>query len=162
MGFGFVPLFLMKLTLQTDYALRLLIYLGTIDEERWVSVSEVAKAYEISASHLTKTAQNLAKLGYIATKTGPKGGLRLIAPASEIGIGEVVRQIEPELAPVPCLAETSGAGSCAIERACALKPVLARARDAFVGVLDEYTLQDCLGRPEALVRLFGISLKKDR
>lgn len=146
----------MKLTLQTDYALRLLIYLGAIQEQRWVSVSEIAGAYEISASHLTKAVQKLARLGYLSTKTGPGGGVRLAKPAQEIEIGKLVRHIEPELAPVPCLTSRPGSGSCKIRRVCALRPILETAQEAFLNVLDGYTLKECLDRPASLTQVLGI------
>lgn len=151
----------MRLTLQTDYALRLLIYLGSCEDERWVSIADAAAAYDISASHLTKTAQLLSRLGYIASKTGPGGGVRLAKQSEQIVVGKVIRDVEPSLAPVPCM-NKNNPGACAIENACALKAALRKARNAFLQVLDDYTLQDCLGHPVTLRRLLSITPQRGR
>ena len=49
----------MKLTRYTDYAIRVMIYLGSHGGEI-SSIKEVADAYEISQNHLMKVVQDLA------------------------------------------------------------------------------------------------------
>jgi len=48
----------MKLNLQTDYALRVLIYVGTNDEGL-STIQEIADAYDISKAHLMKVVHRL-------------------------------------------------------------------------------------------------------
>jgi len=52
----------MRLTYQTDYALRMLVYLA-LNESRASRVSDVASSYGISRNHLLKVTLRLAKLG---------------------------------------------------------------------------------------------------
>ena len=85
----------MKLTSYADYALRALIYLG-IHQDRLVQRAEIAEAFGISANHVGKVVNNLARLGFITAKRGQGGGLVLAATPAEIGIGEVVRAFEPD------------------------------------------------------------------
>lgn len=138
----------MRLTVYTDYSLRLLMYLA-LKDDGLTTIAEVAKSYGISKNHLMKVAHELGLAGYVETVRGRSGGLRLAKPMASIGLGEVVRHTEPDLALVPCM--TPGDGSCAIRPGCVLKRALEKARQAFVEVLDEYTLQD-LVQPKSRLR----------
>lgn len=125
----------MRLTSYTDYALRLLMYLA-LKDDGLATIAEVAKAYGISKNHLMKVAYELGAAGYVETVRGRRGGLRLAKRADEIGLGDIVRLTEPDMALVPCF--KPGDASCVIAGCCALKTVLNRARSAFVDVIDRY------------------------
>ncbi|MCJ2048406.1 Rrf2 family transcriptional regulator [Methylobacterium sp. J-070] len=144
----------MRLTRYTDYALRTLIYVG-LNEPRQSSIAEIARAYGISESHLTKVVHQLGRLGLVRTIRGRGGGLRLGRPPGEINVGSVVRQTEDDLALVECF---SG-GMCAITAPCRLRRALGEALTAFLGVLDGYTLADLLGHgaTDELAGLLGIA-----
>lgn len=143
----------MRLTRYTDYALRTLIYVA-LQEPRQSSIPEIARAYGISESHLTKVVHQLGRLGLVQTIRGRGGGLRLARPPAEIVVGAVVRATEDDLALVECF---SG-GACAITPSCRLRRVLGEALAAFLAVLDRYTLADLLGGSdgEAIARLLGL------
>ncbi len=66
----------MQLTQFSDYSLRTLIYLGLRPDEL-VTIEEIAGAYGISESHLTKVVHKLGKLSMIDTVRGRRGGMRL-------------------------------------------------------------------------------------
>ena len=70
----------MRLTIHTDYALRMLIVLA-VREGTVVSVGEIADSFGISRHHLIKVAQHLRSGGYVETTRGNGGGLRLAQPA---------------------------------------------------------------------------------
>lgn len=142
----------MRLTSFTDYTLRTLIYLG-LRPHQLVTIADIAGAYEISANHLMKVVHQLAQSGDVATLRGQHGGLRLGRPASEINIGAVVRRTEPDMEIVSCF----GSGPCCrIQSECLLAGALDEALQAFLNVLDRYTLADLLARREALAGLLGI------
>lgn len=140
----------MELSRFTDYSLRTLLYAG-LHPDRILTVPEVAVAYGISENHLVKITHKLGKLGYLETRRGRAGGFRLSREPSSINLGEVVRATE-SLALVECLG--SDGGRCPIVRACALKRVIAEARDAFLETFDRYSLQDMLRPREALLKSF--------
>ena len=54
----------MRLTLQTDYALRMLMHLAVQDGDR-ATISDVADSYRISKNHLMKVAQALVRAGAV-------------------------------------------------------------------------------------------------
>lgn len=143
-----------NLNLRTDYSLRLLVYLSVYPGEN-VTVARVAKAYDISAHHLTKVAQTLGTLGVIDLVRGRSGGVRLAKAPDQISLGQVVRRVEGEQVLVECFDPKTN--TCAISPACGLKRVLAEAQRAFFSVLDRYTLADVGGNPEVLRRIFEFS-----
>jgi Rrf2 family transcriptional regulator, nitric oxide-sensitive transcriptional repressor len=138
----------MRLTVYTDYALRLLMYLA-VKNDGLATIADVAESYGISKNHLTKVAYQLGVSGYVETVRGRRGGLRLAKPAETIGLGEVVRHTEPDMALMPCFKPVDA--PCPIWRCCVLRGALEKARLAFVEVLDGYTLGD-LVKPRAPLR----------
>lgn len=140
----------MRLTVYTDYALRVLIYLGLQGPEL-ATVGEIARGYGISKNHLMKVVQELGRLGYVETVRGKGGGLRLAKAPHEIRVGDVVRHVESDFALVQCFGD--GVPRCRIERACVLRSVFDEARHAFEAVLDKYTLADLIAPGGRLTRL---------
>ena len=74
----------MRLTVYTDYALRLMMYLAVRDDGL-ATIGEVADSYGISKNHLVKVAHQLAVAGYVETVRGRAGGLRLARAPEKIG-----------------------------------------------------------------------------
>lgn len=140
----------MRLTFQTDYALRMLIYLA-IHQERPCRVTDVAAAYRISRNHLLKVALRLGRLGYLTTARGRTGGIALARRPEDINLGEVVRHIEVDFALMECVRRDGGL--CAISPACRLKGVASKALGAFLAVFDDFTLADIAGNRSELAEL---------
>lgn len=136
----------MRLTQWTDYSLRVLMYC-TVHQGRAtpVTVSEIAEAHGISRSHLTKIVMTLSQLGYLETTRGRGGGLRLMVPAEQIVLGEVVRRTETDFNLVECF--DAGTNQCRIDGLCGLKHVLGDALAAYLARLDAVTLADLVLPP---------------
>lgn len=143
----------MRLTVYTDYSLRLLMYLA-IRPDGLATIPEVSTAYGISSNHLMKVVHQLGQAGYIETVRGRSGGIRLGRSAESINLGDVVRFAEPDMDIVPCFREEDG--QCPLRNACRLKSALNRARLAFMAVLDEYTLADLTAAPVPMRALLGL------
>ena len=143
----------MRLTVYTDYSLRLLMYLAVKSDGR-ATIGEIATAYGIAKNHLTKVAHQLGLAGYIETVRGKGGGLRLAKPGERIGLGEVVRHTEADMALVPCFEPLCA--PCPIVPACGLRIALHEARQAFLAVLDRYTLADLVERRADLRELLFV------
>jgi len=131
----------MKLTRYTDYALRVLMYLG-LHAERLCSIKEIADSFGASENHLMKVVQGLAGNGFVTSLRGRGGGLRLGRRPESIRIGDVVRLTEPDFDIADC-------ATCILAPACGLTPVLTRATSAFLSVLDDHTLADLIRTPDA-------------
>ncbi|HEX8703814.1 MAG TPA: Rrf2 family transcriptional regulator [Myxococcaceae bacterium] len=133
----------MHLTLHADYSLRVLLYLAARPGSL-VSTQEVSEAYGISKNHLVRVVQSLGKEGFIEVRPGRTGGITLARQPSEITLGKVFRVTEPDFHLVECFNKDEN--TCPIAPACGLKGVLYEAREAFLAVLDKYTLADVMKR----------------
>ncbi|MBR9871861.1 MAG: Rrf2 family transcriptional regulator [Gammaproteobacteria bacterium] len=145
----------MHITRYTDYSLRVLIYLAAQEEDRLSTIQEIADSYGISKNHLMKVVHQLNKKQYIETVRGKNGGMRLYRAPHDINIGALVRETEQHLDLVECF---SGNGACKITPVCGLKNIFDEALQAFLDVLDKYTLADTIqskDRPE-LLRLLQV------
>ncbi len=128
----------MRLTRYTDYAMRVLLYLGQ-EPARLCSIAEIARGYGISQNHLMKVVNDLVNAGYLESVRGRNGGIRLARPASAINVGALIRHTEDSF-------ELWACGSCIIGGACGLTGVLDEALQAFLSVLDGYSLADVIAR----------------
>ncbi|HWJ95232.1 MAG TPA: Rrf2 family transcriptional regulator [Telluria sp.] len=134
----------MRLTDYTDYALRVLMYVGS-QTGRLVTIQEIADNHGISKNHLTKIVHRLGLAGLVTTVRGRTGGLRLARDPASITIGSVVRLTEPDFIMVECFDETRN--TCSLSPICVLKNTLGRATSAYLQELDHVTLANVLFRP---------------
>ena len=149
----------MRLTLQTDYALRVLIYVG-IREKQLSTIPEIVAYFDISRGHVMKVVHRLGRLGYVQTIRGKGGGIRLAREPALINVGVVIRDMEQELGVLGCLQDSPG--YCRIERRCVLRGALRDATQAFLSALDRYTLADLVKPRQDLERLITIDAKAIR
>ncbi|ASK88389.1 RrF2 family transcriptional regulator [Sphingorhabdus sp. SMR4y] len=131
----------MRLSVQTDYALRTLMYLAAHKGQH--SITEIARQYGISKNHLMKVAQRLAAEGFVDSVRGRSGGLLLNQPADKINVGHVVRTFEELGGFVECF--NAADGGCIVTPVCGLRHVLADGVEAFLRHLDGFTLADLVG-----------------
>ena len=133
----------MHLTLQSDYALRILMYLALVPD-RIVPVAEIASAYKISRHHLLKIQHLLTEQQFVAAIRGRSGGLRLNRQPEDIRIGAVVRATEPNFTLVECFDRRTD--TCPITPLCSLKATLEGAVDDFLKHLDGITIADVVNQ----------------
>ena len=139
----------MKLSLFSDYALRVLMY-GALKGQSF-QLDEVTEAYDISRNHLAKVVNSLSKLGYLDTRRGRGGGIQLGMKPEEIRIGVLVRKTEDQPVIVECF--DAATNTCRLNGNCRLKGVLAEAMNAFYAALDQQTLSDLIaGAPGARMK----------
>ena len=129
----------MRLALQTDYALRTLMFLAWHGER--ATIVQVAEFYRISQAHVAKVVNQLARQRYVRSIRGLGGGLELARKPEEIRIGEVIRSFEGPLHLLECIGT---ADVCAIQGFCKLRGVLAEADRLQTEYLDGVTLADVL------------------
>ena len=129
----------MRLSLQTDYALRTLMYLASV----WAraTIGEVAEFFQIPAPNVAKVVNQLARLGYVRSVRGIGGGIELATAADDITIGEIVETFEGSLHLLECVGTED---VCVIQSYCKLRNVLARAEQVQVDYLKSVTLSEVL------------------
>ena len=130
----------MRLNAQTDFSLRILMYLAAKQGEA-ATIQEVTNKLGLSQAHLMRIAAKLSATGLVTAARGRSGGLKLARSADEITVEDVVKAIEPDFALVQCFNRTDGVG-CTIEPACLLKGVLYSALNAFFAELRSANLAE--------------------
>jgi len=144
----------MELSRFSDYSLRVLMYTAAREHEK-VTLGELAAVYRISQHHLVKIVHYLGKLGYLQNRRGRSGGIRLGQPPEQIRIGDVIRHTETHFNLAECFNPTTN--MCRLSPGCRLKGVFQEAKQAFLDVLDHYTLDDLLKNGEPILRLLSVN-----
>ncbi|PSJ42659.1 HTH-type transcriptional repressor NsrR [Zobellella endophytica] len=139
----------MKLTTYTDFGLRAMMYLATLPKGELTSVAHVSNLYDVSRNHMVKVVNQLAREGYIHAVRGKNGGIRLARPPEEINVGQVIRALEHNLKGIDC-----GSPACHLVPACRLRDALGLAMEAFLRVMESYTLADLVGNRDELMVIF--------
>jgi Rrf2 family nitric oxide-sensitive transcriptional repressor len=140
----------MRLTVHSDYALRLLMLLA-MEPGRRHTIEEAARRYRVSGNHLKKVAQTLVQAGFIDSHRGRNGGLQLSRPPEKVNIGAVIRATEDDFALVECF--DPSVNRCIATPGCGLRGPFEEALRAFLHVLDGYTLADLIRSPAGLRRM---------
>ncbi len=141
----------MQLNRSTDIALRVLMYTAAKDGRR--TIDELADALAVPRHHLAKVVQRLQRLGLLTTVRGRGGGVELEPTARRIGVGTVVRRLEPDDEVVQC-----DDPPCPLRGQCRLRSAFRRAHEAFLRSLDEVTLADLVdGETGPVLLTIGLS-----
>lgn len=134
----------MRLTMMSDYALRVLLY-AAAHPERLVTIDETQEVYDMSRGHLMKIVGVLASAGILRSQRGRAGGFTLGRSPEKIRLGDVLRLTEPDFEMVECFSPT---GACAITPFCRLPGIVTVALGAFMAVMDRHTLADLIIPPQ--------------
>ncbi|TNB49227.1 iron-responsive transcriptional regulator RirA [Martelella lutilitoris] len=148
----------MRLTKQTNYAVRMLMYCAANDG-KLSRVPEIAKAYGVSELFLFKIIQPLHKAGIMETVRGRNGGVRLGRPASEITLFDVVSVTEENFSMAECF-DDGNETDCPLVDSCGFNGALREALNAFFSVLAGYTIHDLVRRRTDIFKL--LSIEEDR
>jgi Rrf2 family iron-responsive transcriptional regulator len=144
----------MRLTKQTNYAIRMMMYCAASDDGSLSRVQEVARAYNVSELFLFKILQPLVEAGLMETVRGRKGGIRLGRKAESITLYDIVRVTEENFAMAECF--ENDAVECPLLDSCALNSALYKALNAFFEVLQEYTIADLVRNRPRVRSLLGL------
>lgn len=144
----------MRLTRQSSYAIRTLIYCA-VNGERLSRIADIAKAHAISELFLFKLIRPLVDGGLLETVRGRRGGIRLARPASQITLLDTVKLTEENFAMAECF-EGGSDIHCPLAGACDLSAALHKALEAFFEVLDSYTIADLAQKRQALRLRLGL------
>ena len=130
----------MRLTQFSGYGLRVLIYVG-LKGKQLTTITEIADGYGISKNHLMKVVQQLSNEGFLYSRRGKNGGVRLAREPEQITIGSVVVAMEPGFGVAECMRQGN---ECVLTPVCRLRAKLNEANRAFLQVLEKVTLADIL------------------
>ena len=132
----------MNITSKGRYALRVMLDLAQHREEGYISLKTIADRQGYSMKYLEMIVGSLKREGLVASTRGKEGGYRLVRDPEDYTIGEILRCIEDNLAPVACIK----AGDICCEHAgeCMTVPMWKELDDITNAYLDGVSLQDLL------------------
>ena len=132
----------MNITSKGRYALRVMLDLAQHREEGYISLKTIADRQGYSMKYLEMIVGSLKRAGLVASTRGKEGGYQLIRDPEDYTIGEILRCIEDNLAPVACIK----AGDICCEHAgeCMTVPMWKELDDISKAYLDGVSLQDLL------------------
>jgi Rrf2 family cysteine metabolism transcriptional repressor len=113
-----------------------------------ISLASIADAEGLPLAYLEHLVQRLRRAELVESRRGAHGGYSLARPASDITMGEVVKALEGEIAPIECItADADGALVCIREgeaghEPCPTKLLWTRVQGSIVRTLNDMTLDD--------------------
>ncbi len=98
----------MKLTRASSYALHALVFMSAQKPDHPVASHQIAKARGIPERFLLKVLKPLVSLRILYSVKGPNGGYRLVRPAGDISMLEVIEAVDGPIRGQAPLAQTEG------------------------------------------------------
>lgn len=132
----------MNVTSKGRYALRIMLDLAQHPEEDFISLKTIADRQGYSMKYLETIVGSLKKAGLVESSRGKEGGYRLSRGSADYTVGEILRSIEDNLAPVSCI--KSGSVNCEHAAECMTVPMWKELDDITNAYLDTVSLQDLL------------------
>lgn len=132
----------MNITSKGRYALQVMIDLAQHPDEGYVSLKTVADRQGISMKYLEMIVSGLKKAELLESTRGKEGGYRLSRSPADYSVGEILRCLEDNLAPVSCIRD--GEIQCEKASACVTLPMWRELDELTNAYLDGVSLQDLL------------------
>lgn len=136
---------------KAKYALKALMTLAeeAAGEGEALTIEEVARRSMAPKRFLEHILLELRNAGYIGARRGRSGGYVLIKAPSQVPLGELLRQIDGPIAPLPCLSRRAyrRCEDCVDETACQLRRVFAEVFWSYLILIESLTLADLVKRP---------------
>lgn len=135
------------LSMKAKYALRALCVLS--DPQRGLMPARVlASEATVPEKFLEAILVELRNAGLVQSKRGLLGGHSLARPASEIGVGDIIRCIDGPIAPLRCASVSAYAPceDCVDPHNCSIRDLMADVRVAMCEVLDRRSLAELAER----------------
>jgi len=143
----------MRVTKQTNYAVRILMYCAA-NPDGLSRIPDIAKAYGVSELFLFKILKPLVRAKLVETVRGRNGGLRLARPATDITLFDVIRETEDSFSMAECFDNEDA--DCPLIDSCALNSAWRDALNAFLMTLAKYTIADLAASRFDLVSRLGL------
>lgn len=136
----------MKISTKGRYALRLMLDIALNSGGKAVALRDAARRQGISDKYLEQIVTPLSRAGLVRSIRGAGGGYLLTRPPEDYTVGEILRPLEGDLAPVECV---SRGGCCERAEQCVTIEVWAKIEQAVSSVVDGITLGDLVARAGA-------------
>ena len=134
----------MMISTKGTYALRVMLDLAQHENEGYISLKSIAERQRVSMKYLESIVSMLNKGGMLSSLRGKDGGYKLLKPAEEYCIGEILRLTEGGLTPVSCHGFAEGEMGCENVGNCLTFPMWQKLDALINDYLDKVSLRDIL------------------
>lgn len=138
---------MLRLTKLTDYGTVMMSCMAR-ETGRVFAATELAAASRVGLPTASKILKRLVAAELLRSVRGAKGGYRLARSAGEISLAQVITALEGPLGLTEC---SAGAGLCAQEGSCAIRPNWQAIDGVLRRVLEQTSLADLARPPEVPV-----------
>lgn len=139
----------MKLTSKSRYGLRAIVDLAFHSESEPVSIKSISGRQNVSERYLEQIIGKLRKSGIVESVRGAGGGYHLAKDASEISVGDVLRSLEGDLAPVDC--PEVNKSECEDSQLCVTKYVWQKINDGIQNTINHIMLDELVQQSKELL-----------
>lgn len=139
----------MKVSFKGDYALKIILDLSLHFSQGITQIKDISRRQDIPGKFLEQIITTLKGAGYVKTVRGPKGGVMLAKPPSQITMGEIIRLMEGPTSPITCVSKSNHT-KCNYEKKCALRGYFELVRDRINDVVDNTSFQDIADKAKKL------------
>ncbi len=133
----------MKISTKGRYALRLMVDLAMAESGAPVSLRDVAQRQQLSDKYLEQIVTPLSRAGLVRSVRGAGGGYLLTRTPEEYTVGDILRPLEGDLAPVECATDDTFCERC---DQCVTVELWQEIHRAVSQVVDNTTLADLVER----------------
>lgn len=145
---------MIRINRQTDYAIRLVLFLAQQEKGARVSTAEARTQMKIPPAIAQRIVADLARGAFILTFQGRDGGLSLARPAEEINLRQVIEHFEGNFMLSDCLSDT---GNCPFENHCPVQFRWARLQSQMVRELERVTFRELAEEASSISKLLSTS-----
>lgn len=150
----------MRLSTKGRYGLKAMFDLALHYGEGPISLANISERQDISLSYLEQLFSSLRKAGYVQSIRGAQGGYVMTREPGAVTVGDVLRVLEGQLAPVSCVrSDETDACDCGKSGECVTKAVWEKIHDSINAVVESITLQDMINDHKGIAEL-KVSMRK--
>jgi Rrf2 family protein len=129
----------MNINRGSDFAIRLLAHLAAEGKE--TTSAAAAKKVDVPLNHLAKLVQVLSRGGFVSTRKGKGGGLKLARDPRKINLAEVIEAVEGPMGLSDCLFDRK---ACRFSGKCKVRKYLGKVRSTIYHMLSAKTIADII------------------
>ncbi len=154
----------MKFSTQEEYGLRLLLRIAKSDSPNGLTIPEISELEGLSTANVAKILRVMRLAGFIESARGQTGGYKLMKPADQILVGDVLTSLGGKLYESGfCDMHAGIENICTNSIDCSIRSLWKTVQSLLDEVLSKISLQDLLGKEEdveLLVTNLGEEIQK--
>ena len=146
----------MLIPMKVDYGVRMLVHLASQPGDVFTTTSAIANRQHIPEPFLLRVSADLAKSGFIESRRGPGGGVRLAMRPDQITVGDVAESVDHSFSAIDCI---DSPDSCMISNACSQRELWADIEQMLQSYLRKINIMDLASKQEQMAGKSEIELK---